>query len=85
LTAFIDARLILALGYGTSRDNVLKWTSYWKLLSDLRNNGLTTLLLYWTSEFKTYFFRNAKKHKTLLAWNQVLDFPLQQLRRRVIA
>jgi hypothetical protein len=30
-------RLILAIGYGTSRDNILKWTSYWKLLSDLRN------------------------------------------------
>jgi hypothetical protein len=81
----VAKRLILALGYGTSRDNVFKWTSYWKLLSDLRNNGLSTLLLYRTSEFKTCFFRNAKKHETLLAWNQVLDFPLQQLRRRVIA
>jgi len=53
-------RLILALGYGISRDNIFKWTSYWKLLSDLRSHGLTTLLLYRTSEFKTYFFRNKK-------------------------
>ena len=61
----VAERLILALGYGTSRDNIFKWTSYWKLLSDLRNNGLTTLLLYRTDEFRTYFFRNAKKHNTL--------------------
>ncbi|KAE8440415.1 hypothetical protein EG329_008016 [Mollisiaceae sp. DMI_Dod_QoI] len=81
----VAKRLILALGYGSSRNNIFKWTSYWKLLFDLRNHGLTTLLLYRTSEFKTYFFRNTKKHDTLLAWNQILDFPLQQLRRRVIA
>lgn len=78
-------RLILVLGHGTSRDNILKWTSYWKLLSDLRNRGATTLLLYRTSEFKAHFFRYTKKLDLLLSWNQVYDFPLQQLRLRVIA
>jgi hypothetical protein len=78
-------RLILAIGHGTSRDNIFKWTSYWKLLSDLRNRGATTLLLYRTSEFKTHFFRYTKELDMLLSWNQVYDFPLQQLRLRVIA
>jgi len=39
-------RLILAIGHSTSRNNIFKWTSYRKLLSDLRNRGATTLLLY---------------------------------------
>jgi hypothetical protein len=60
-------RLILAKGHSTSRDNIYKWTSYWKLLSELRNEGATTLLLYWTSEFKTHFFRYT---------NHIFDFPL---------
>jgi hypothetical protein len=70
-------RLILARGHGTSRDNIYKWTSYWKLLSELRNGGATTLLLYWTSEFKTHFFCYTKKLDMLLSWNHIFDFPLQ--------
>ena len=49
-------RLVLALGCGQSRHTILKWRSYWKLLSDLHNQGATTLLCYQTSEFKTYVF-----------------------------
>jgi hypothetical protein len=30
-------RLILAMGYGQSRNNIFKWTAYWKLLSNLRD------------------------------------------------
>lgn len=77
--------LIHALGYGTSRDNLYKWTSYWRLLCDLRDKEATSLLLYRTSEFKTHFFRYAKQLDMLISWNDILDFPLQQLRSRVIA
>jgi hypothetical protein len=78
-------RLVLALGYSQSRDTILKWRSYWKFLSDLRNQGATTLLRYRTSEFKTYVFPRPNQLDMLLSWNQVYDFPLQQLRLRVIA
>jgi hypothetical protein len=78
-------QLIDALGYGTSRDNLFKWTSYWKLLSDLREQGASNLLLYRTKEFKAHFFRYAKNLEMLLAWNDLFDFPLQQLQIRVIA
>lgn len=78
-------RLILAMGYGQSRDSILKWRSYWKLLSDLRSKGATTLLLYRTNEFKAYFFQHPKELDMLLSWNQDYDFPLQQLCLRVIA
>ena len=72
----IAKRLVLAIGHGTSRDNILKWTSYWRLLSDLRNRGATSLLLYRTSEFKTHFFRYAKALDMLLSWNYIFNFPL---------
>lgn len=78
-------QLVVALGYGTSRDNIFKWTSYWKLVSDLREQGGNNLLLYRTQEFKTHFFRYPKQLDILRAWNDVLDFPLRQLRLRVIA
>lgn len=78
-------QLILAIGHGTCKDNVFKWTSYWRLLSDLRHRGAITLLLYRSSEFKTSFFRYTKKLDLLLSWNHIFDFPLQQLRLRVIA
>jgi hypothetical protein len=78
-------QLILALRHGTCRDNVFKWTCYWKLLSDLRQRGAITLLLYRSSDFKTHFFRYTKKLDLLLSWNYIFDFPLQQLRLRVIA
>lgn len=32
-------KLILAMGYGKSRDNIFKWTAYWKLLSELRDKS----------------------------------------------
>ncbi|KFY85332.1 hypothetical protein V498_07731 [Pseudogymnoascus sp. VKM F-4517 (FW-2822)] len=78
-------RLVHALGLGTSPGNILKWRSYWKLLSDLRNAGATTILLYRTSGFRTYFFRHPKKLDLLLSWNEVFHLPLQRLRLRVIA
>jgi hypothetical protein len=52
----VAKKLILALGYGQSQDNIFKWTLYWKLLSELRDKGATTVLLYRTREFKAYFF-----------------------------
>ena len=78
-------RLILAMGYGQSRDNIFKWTAYWKLLSDLRDQGVMALLLYRTPEFKAYFFQHSKELDMLLSWNRVYDFPLQQLGARIIA
>lgn len=39
-------KLILALHYGQDRGTIFKWTAYWKLLSELRDKGATTLLLY---------------------------------------
>jgi hypothetical protein len=48
-------RLVIALGYGHSRDSVLKARSYLKLLADLREAGVTLLLLYRTKEFQTHF------------------------------
>ncbi|KAN0117099.1 hypothetical protein V8E51_003076 [Hyaloscypha variabilis] len=78
-------KLIAAMGYGQSRNNLFKWTAYLKLLSDLRDKGATAVLLGRTSEFKSYFFQHPKELDTLLLWNKVYDFPLQQLRLRVIA
>jgi hypothetical protein len=78
-------KLVAAMGYGQSRNNIFKWTFYLKLLSDLREKGATTLLLCRTSEFERYFFHHAKDLDILLSLNKVYDFPLQQLRLRVIA
>jgi hypothetical protein len=77
--------LVAALGYGQSRNNIFKWTSYWKLLSDLREKGGTAFLLARTCEFKNYFFQLAKGLGIILTWNDVYDFPLRQLRLRVVA
>jgi hypothetical protein len=49
-------KLVAAMGYGQSRSNIFKWTSYLKLLSDLREKGATSFLLCRTSEFKNFFF-----------------------------
>ena len=73
------------MGHGACRDNVFKWTSYWRLLLELRLRGAITLLLYRSTEFKTHFFRYTKELDMLLSWNHIFDFPLQQLRLRVIA
>ena len=78
-------RLILAMGYGQSRNNIFKWTAYLKLLSDLRDNRATALLLYRTREFKSYFFQHPKELDMLLSWNRVYDFPLRQLGARTLA
>jgi hypothetical protein len=78
-------KLVAAMGYGQSRNNIFKWTSYLKLLSDLRDKGTTSFLLCRTSEFKSYFFQHPKDLDMLLSWNKVYDFPLRQLRLRVIA
>lgn len=55
-------KLVIALGYGSSRDSILKARSYLKLLSDLREAGVTLLLLYRTKEFKTHFLRHPNEH-----------------------
>ena len=78
-------RLVKALGYGESRDSVLKARSYLKLLSDLREAGVTLLLLYRTKEFKTYFLRHPNELDMILSWNQVYHPCLSQLRLRAIA
>ncbi|EPE35147.1 hypothetical protein GLAREA_10843 [Glarea lozoyensis ATCC 20868] len=78
-------QLVHTMGYGTCRDSVFKWTLYWRLLSDLRLKGAISLLLYRSSEFKMYFFRYTKGLDTLLLWNYIFNFPLEQLRSRVIA
>ena len=78
-------RLVAAMGYGQSRNNIFKWTAYWKLLSSLRDKGATALLLGRTGEFKNYFFQHPKELDMLLPWNEVYNFPLRQLRLRIIA
>jgi hypothetical protein len=78
-------KLVAAMGYSQSRNNIFKWTSYLKLLSDLKDKGSTSFLLCWTSEFKSYFFQHAKELDILLSWNKVYNFPLRQLCLRVIA
>jgi len=60
-------KLILAMGYGKSKDNIFKWTAYWKLLSKLRDKRTTGLLLYRTHEFKAYFFQHPKELDMLLS------------------
>jgi hypothetical protein len=77
-------QFVLVIGYGIYRDNVFKWTSYWRLLSELRLREAISLLLYRSSKFKIYFFRYTKELDILLSWNHIFDFPLQQLRIRVI-
>ncbi|KAH6668261.1 hypothetical protein B0J14DRAFT_158199 [Halenospora varia] len=78
-------RLIVAMGHGDHRNTIFKWRSYLRLLSDLRDRGTTAFLLCRTSEFKAYFFQHPKELDTLLSWNKVYEFPLRQLRLRVIA
>jgi hypothetical protein len=78
-------RLVAAMGYGQSRSSIFKWTSYLKLLSGLREKGVTSFLLCRTSEFKNYFFQHSKDLDILLSWDKVYDFPLRQLRLRIIA
>jgi hypothetical protein len=78
-------RLVIALGYGHSRDSILKARSYLKLLSDLREAGVTLLLLYRTKEFRTHFLRHPNELATVLSWNQLFHPRLQVLRLRAIA
>merc|ERR1711939_1042486 len=56
-----------------------------KLLSELREAGVKSLLLCRTPEFKTHFWRHPNELNMLLSWNQLYDPYLQQLRLRVIA
>ena len=77
-------RLVIALGYSYSMDSVLKARLYLKLLSDLREAGVTLLLLYRTKEFRTYFLRHPNELTTVLSWNQVYHPRLQELRLRAI-
>jgi hypothetical protein len=78
-------RLVIALGYGHSRDSILKARSYLKLLADLREAGVTLLLLYRTKEFRTHFLRHPNELETILSWNQMYQPRLQELRLRAIA
>jgi hypothetical protein len=78
-------KLTLAIHYGQDRGTIFKWTAYWKLLSDLRDKGAATLLLYRTSEFKSYFFQHPKEFDMLLSWHKSYSFPLRQLGTRTIA
>jgi hypothetical protein len=54
-------------------------------LSELRDKGATTILLYRTREFKAYFFQHPKQLNTLLSWNRVYELPLRQLGARIMA
>ena len=84
--ALVAARkLVAAMGYGQSKNNIFKWTSYLQLLSNLREKGATSFLPYWTSEFKNYFFPRVKGLDIILSWHKIYDFPLRQLRLRVVA
>jgi hypothetical protein len=78
-------RFVMALEYGYSRDSILKARSYLKLPSDLREAGVTLLLLYRTRKFKTHFLRHPNKLATVLSWNQLHHLHLQHLRLRAIA
>jgi hypothetical protein len=78
-------QIIAAKGWGASRSNIFKWTSYLKLLSDLRVKGATPFCLCRTPKSKRYFFPHSKEFDTLLSWNKIYDLPLRQLRLRVIA
>jgi hypothetical protein len=62
-------RLVIALGYSHSRDSILKVRLYLKLLSDLREAGVTLLLLYRTREFRTHFLRHPNELAIVLFWN----------------
>jgi hypothetical protein len=77
-------RLVMALGYSHSRDSILKAWSYLKLLSDLREAGVTLLLLYRTKKFKTYFLRRPNELSTALSWNQLYGSHLHEVRLRSI-
>jgi hypothetical protein len=81
----VAKRLVMALGYGHSRDSILNARSYLKLLSDLREAGVTLLLLYRTREFRIHFLRHLNKLATVLSWNQLYHSRLHQLRLRAIA
>jgi hypothetical protein len=78
-------RLVMALGYGYSRDSILKARLYLKLLSDLREAGVILLLLYRTREFKTHFLQYPNNLAIVLSWNELYYSRLYQLRLRAIA
>lgn len=48
-------RQVEALGYGHSRDRILKARSYFKFLTDLGEAGVTLLLLYRTKQSRAHF------------------------------
>ena len=82
---YIARRLVIALGYGHSSDSILKARSYLRLLSDLREAGVTLLLLYRTKEFRTYFLRHPNEFSTALSWSQLYGSHLHELRLRSIS
>lgn len=81
----VAKRVIPALKYGKSRGSIIQGRSYLKLLSDLREAGVKSLLLCRTPEFKTHFKRHPNELNMLLSWNQLYGPYLEQLRLRVIA
>ena len=78
-------RLVMALGYGPSRDSILKARSYLKLLSDLPEAGVTLLLLCGTKEFRTHFLRHPNSLAMLLYWSQLCHPYPHQRRLRTVA
>lgn len=78
-------RLVIALGYGCSRDNILKARSYLKLLSSLQEARVTLLLLYGTKEFGTHFLGHQNDLSAVLSWNQLYHPRIHELRLRAIA
>jgi hypothetical protein len=55
------------LRYKLSRDSILKAKVYLKLLSDLREAGMTLIPLYKTREFKTHFLRHPNEFVVVLS------------------
>ena len=78
-------KFTLAMRYGQDRGIVFKWTAYWKLLSNLRDEGATAFFLYRTSEFKQHFFQHPKELDMLLSWHKIYGFPFRQLGARTLA
>jgi hypothetical protein len=77
--------LLQARRLGTSKDVVLKYLAFWRLLFNLRTKGATLLIIYRTSKFNDYCFRHPNSLETLLSWNKVYHQPLLRLESRLTA
>jgi hypothetical protein len=77
--------ILQARGLGRSKDMVLKYMAFWKLLFDLRMNGVTWMLVYRTAEFNDYCFKHPDRLETLLSWDKVYHQPISRLQSRCVA